>query len=671
MKAAAKQRRVKVFNFVPAGGVCTTHEPWLLPKNKLAEGWNIMLTASLGERGIIVDARSRPGTRRLTSRALPNGEAVRFHLRYAGTDYLASDANLYRLDAGRAPALIGPVNQAPFLAGYRGLVVALDGGLAKRVDPENAYSYGILHDVDGFLWDWLGDENAGAWRLHAGGTTRAGLKATTPAWGLGTIPVDRATAYLSKEGAPTGEYFFKAFAADGITLLGSKSFDAAELPGEPLQVTAELEPQGAGLEAGPGAARYFVVEYAAGDASNHVKLHYAQATGGAAATYAASAWSLDGAKNPLMRVGAGLPPDKCLVAGRKAERLVIGTGDGKAHYCDNNDPFSWGASAYNGGSAGWIGVGRHDGGAVNAMAAMFDDLVISKSGDQAIYRLTGSLPGADGDWALPRISEHEGALAGKTMQSVGDNILYLDEEVLGIEGVESFGDVRRFPKSRDVANLIQAHRGPEAFAVYNRAHDQYWLHMPGLDCTLVYHILPQAWTMYRWAGLEPTCFSHFDGETFIGSGGHLFVLDDAVQGRDGYVDEQDAGQGFTAEAWGPMLDLGAPHNHKEFKALAFQVSARLGASLEVMFKTDFGKVCRSELTRRFLIPLDDDVRVGDFEGTTFTVGDALFPVGGSGNRLASHALAFLASTNCQCGIRLDPGGAPARLGPVTLTFAVL
>lgn len=670
MRRASKQRKVKKFNFLPAGGVCTTHEPWLLPPNKLAEGWNLMLTASIAERGLMVDARTRPGTRRVTSQPLLYDEVVRCHLRYGGADYLASDSNLYILDSNNAPALIGAVGQAPFLIGYRGLVVVLDGGLAKAADPF-AYTYGILYDVDGYLWGWLGDDQAGHWSLHAGGTTRAGLKAATPNWGLGNIPVDLVKAYLSKEGSPTGNYTIKAFSADGSTLLGSAELNAEDLPAEPIQVSVQLEPTGPGLSVGPGTTRYYVVEYAGGDASNYLKLHYTSAGGGAGVTWNGSSWSADSAKNPVMAVGPGLPPDLCLMAGRKNERLVIGTSDGKAYYCDNNDPYSWGAKAYKGGAAGWIGVGRHEGGAVNAVVSMFDDLFFSKSKDQSIYRLTGSAPGADGDWNLPRITEHEGALAGLTMQAVGDNILYLDEEVLGIEGIEGFGDVRRFPKSRDIANLVQAYKSPDAFAVYNRTHDQYWLHLPGLDYTLVYHLLPRAWTMYRWSGLAPTCFSHFDGQTFIGSGGHLYALDDAVQGRDGYVDENDAGLGFEAEAWGPMLDLGAPDHDKEFKALAWQVSARMGAVMDVMFKTDFGKVSRSELTRQFLIPLDDDLKVGDFKDTAFTVGDALYPLIGAKNRLATHPLAFLARTNCQVGVRLDPGGAPVRLGPIISTFAIL
>jgi hypothetical protein len=149
------------------------------------------------------------------------------------------------------------------------------------------------------------------------------------------------------------------------------------------------------------------------------------------------------------------------------------------------------------------------------------------------------------------------------------------------------------------------------------------------------------------------------------------VLDDAVQGRDGYVDEQNAGLGFEGEAWGPMLDLGASHRDKEFKAMAFQVSARMGAAMDVMFRTDFGKVSRDELTRHFMIPLDDDLTVGDFKDITFTVGDALYPLSGRKSRSATHTLAFLARSNCQVGVKLDPGGKPVRMGPVTLTYAIL
>lgn len=680
MKARQKQRVVKVVNFLPAGGIMTTVKPWLLPSNKLERAANLLLVASTDAKGITaLRGRSRPGTRRISRQALPGGQAVRAHLRLDGVDYLASDSALYRLDPVGAPQLVGPVAQAPCLLEYLGYCVVLDGGHAKTVDPQNGHAYNVLWDTGGFMWQNLEAAGAGSMSLYAGGTTRAGVKLTLPDWGPGKVALDSVRALLSKTGSPTGNAVAKIFSGDGGTLLASSaSLDVSGLAATALQKTLDFA---AGASQSAGAQVIVVIEYSGGDASNKLNLHSAPATAGHAITYAGAAWSaLDPAKEPLMAVGPGLAP-KATVGATKNERLWLGGGgqtsadQSRLHYCYALDCNNWGGQLYQGGSAGWIGVARNDGGAINGLARYYEELYVSKGGaNQSLHAVTGSNPSPDnGDLAVKPIFAHEGAVSGRTLAEVGNNLLFLDNDaVLAVESIPGggFGNIRKFPRSTDVADLVREHATPQAFAVYNRAHDQYWLQLEGLGFTLVYHELAQAWTTYEWAGLGPSMFNHQDGETFIGSGGHLYLLDESTS-LDAFDPMEAGGQPFRAELWGPMLDLGAPYLDKEFKWLAYQLSARLGAygSLGFVLRSDAGRLASLDLIKDVLVPLDDDVTIGEL--TSLNVGQAgHYPLGGAATVLAAHPINFNANY-CQVRLSLEPGGAPVFLGPVALTAALL
>lgn len=676
MKARQKQRAVKVVNFLPAGGICTTLKPWLLPANRLERAANVLLLASTNDKGITsVRGCSRPGTRRLSSQPLPNGEQVRAHLRLSGYDYLASDVNLYYLSPTGVPVLVGAVASAPTLPEYLGYCVVLDGGHAKAVDPQGSHAYNVLWDTGGFMWQALDGTNAGSLSLYSGSTTRAGVKITLPAWGPGSVALNSVRAYLSKTGSPTGNATAKIYDATGATLLAtSANLDVATLATTATQQTLAFA---SGASRAAGVEVIVVIEYGGGDASNKVNLHYASATAGHAITYASPNWStVDTAKEPRMAVGPGLAP-KATVGAANHERLWIGGGGASnvekswLNYCYPLDCYNWGGQLYQGGSAGYIGVARNDGGAIVGLARYFEELYVCKGGgNQSLHAVTGSVPGESGDLAVKAIFAQEGAVSGRTLVEVGNNLLFLDDDaVLAVESIPGggFGNVRKFSRSTDVADLIREHSSANAFAVYNRAHDQYWLQLEGLDYTLVYHELARAWTTYEWAGLAPTMFNHQDGQTFIGSGGHLYILDEGIS-LDDYHDG--TGQAYQVELWGPMLDLGAAYLDKEFKWLAYQLSARLGAhgTLSFVVRSDSGRTAPMA-AKDVLVPLDDDVTIGEL--TSLTVGQAAhYPVGGAATVLAAHPINFNANY-CQVRLSLEPGGAPVFLGPVSLTVAIL
>lgn len=686
MRAKTKQRLVKVVNFLPAGGICTTVKPWLLPANKLERALNVMLIASLAsENRLTLRARTRPGTRRISAAPLPGGEQIRAHLRLMDTDYLASDAALYRLDAAGLPVLVGAVAEAPSLVAYRGYGLVLDGGHLKSVDPAADHAYGVVWDNGGLMHGTLDQTPAGSTSLHAGGITRAGVKLTLPSWGPGSIALDSLKAVLTKLGSPTGNLKATFYSADGGALLAtSAALDVAELPSETAASLHQTLSFASGAPASAGQTIIAAVEYSGGDASNCVRLHHATSDGnGRLVTYAGRWSAVDSGKEPLLALGPGLAP-KARVGAVKAERLFLGGGGDTAeersrlHYCQALDLYNWGGQLYQGGAAGWVGVARHDGGGINGIARYFEDLYVSKSGggEQSLHVVTGTIPGLStegGDMKVSPVFHHEGAVSGRTLVEVGNNLLFLSADaVLAVEAIPGggFGNLRKFPQSRDVANLIAGFADARAFAVYDRARDQYWLQLAGQDQTLVYHDLAKAWTAYQWAGFSPTCFNHQDGQTFIGAGGQLYVMDDAVASHDGYRDGDDTGQAFASEVWGPMLDLGAGWLDKEFKLLAYEISARLGASGQVAFmlRGDSGHLAALDLSHAFLLPLDPDVVVGELDG--LSVGEGVYPVGGQADLLAGHPLNFNANA-CQVRLTLNPGGAPVHLGPVNLTLAIL
>ena len=304
-------------------------------------------------------------------------------------------------------------------------------------------------------------------------------------------------------------------------------------------------------------------------------------------------------------MGPGLPP-RAAWGAVKGERLEVGGGDwplaedaAKLYYCGLNNPYQWGARLYNGADAGWIGVERGLGGAINGLVKYFNDLYVSKSGPASIHRQTGNAPGVDGDMAVAEVFPELGALAGDTLADVGNNILFLADQVLGMEGVQAMATCASGPKSEDISDLVNRHKSPQAFACYHAPHDQYWLQLPGLGFTLVLHVLLGDWSFYQWEGFTPSCFVHQDGQTCIGGDdGHLYRVDESVVGQDGQAEWS------RCEVWGPMLDLGDGRRDKHVHGFGYLMTARMGATAKLRFRLDYESVERPALVREIFAPID-------------------------------------------------------------------
>lgn len=671
MRASQRQQKKKSLSGIPAGGVCTVNEPWLIGTNKCQSAVNMMLLKSPdGRGGWRKQWRTRPGLVKASNSPLPDGGAVKAMARLKGVNYLASTANLYRLDGNGDPQSIGAVAGTPELIPFGGLMAVLDGSYLKAVDPDDSFAYGVLYDLDGRLWDWLSEEQAGSWELFDGGMTRAGFKITTQAWGPGSIPLSQVKAVMHKTGSPTGDITFQIWSADGATLLGSAILDAATLGTGPLQQEVDLLAEaGQSLDTSAETVRYVTVDYSEGDDSNKVHLNYAAASAeGKAVTYT-GLWAEDSAKDAIMSLGPGLPP-RADLGDIKDERLVVGGGDwpldedkAKAGYSGPNDPYRWGSREENGGLAGWIGIERGRGGSINGMCKYFDDLYISKTGEASMHRLSGKTPGEDGDWRRDEVFKNLGALAGRTMFDVGNNILFLADQVLGLQGVQGYGDVRQWPKSEDIANLVEAHKSANAFACFHAPHDQYWLQLEGLPYTLVFHVLLGEWSFYVWEGFDPACFVHQENETYLGGDdGFLYQVDDSVIGQDG------GREWSQCEVWGPMIDMGASALDKHIHGYSYLMTARMGAQAKLKFRLDYEKTNRDNLEQTLSAPIASDVTVKEL---TLPVEDWLYPPTGQATSLKHHDHQFVAKA-VQTGITgIDPGGEHVYLGPLKIQMAIL
>ena len=673
MRASRRQAKRKPIKAIPAGGVCTVNEPWLIGSAKCQSAVNMMLIKGQdGKGGYRKQWRTRPGAGRITSQPLPDGRPVKAARLLKGTTYLASDQHLYRLDGQGAPLLVGEVATVPRLLAYAGLLVVLDGGYLKSVDPGDGHAYGILWDEDGFLWgDWGSGDAAGAWSLHAGGTTRAGFLVTAPAWGPGEIPLNEIRAALYKSGVPTGAVALQVWSADGATLLGTGTLQVEDLPSEALIQDVDIEAEaGRELTVAASEDRYVSVEFSGGDGNNAVHLQWAEASGaGAAVTWNGAQWQADGDKDPLLAVGPGLPP-RASWGAVKSERLVVGGGNwplaedaAKLGYSGLNNPYKWGARQYNGADAGWIGVERGVGGSINGLVKFFTGLFVSKAGPASIHRLSGSVPGFEGDLRMDEIFQELGALAGLSMANVGNNILFLADQVLGLEGVQGYGDVRQWPRSENVADLVELHKSENAFACYHANHDQYWLQLEGLPYTMVLHVLLGDWSFYLWEGFTPTCFLHQDDQTYVGGDdGHFYQVDDAVIGQDG------GAEWSRCEVWGPMNDFGDGQRDKHVHGFGYMMSARMGATAKLRFKLDYQSIETGALQRDLSVPIDAGLTVKEL---TLPVEDWIYPPTGQSQALKHHDHQFVCKA-VQAGVTdIDPGGDHVYLGSFVLDTALL
>lgn len=654
MRAARRQRKAGRLNLLPAGGLCSVLEPHLIGGGKLADCVNLMLAKSPdGRGGWRLELTDRPGLVRVTAEPLP-GPVVAVCVA-AGRTYLATAEALYRLDETARPVSLGSVEAAPKITPFRGLVIASDGGFVKAADPADAYAFGILCDRDNWLWGELTAPAAGSYSLHAGGITAAGCRFTAPAWGPGRIPLERLTAMLAKSGEPVGNLRLAVYDADGQTLLASGELAAGDLPTEPLQAEAELvAAPGQAAVTPAGAVRHAVVEYAGGDAANCVRLAFGSAAGeGEAVTGGPGAWTADAAKTPLLALWPGLPPEADCAAAYY-DRLYLGDGD-KLHYSGFGDPRAWGARVSEGGQAGHFRLGRQ--GRINALAGWYGELFASLAGDKAVWRISGSTPGADGDLAGRALFEQEGDASGRAFTPVGDNLLFLDGQVLGLVGVNGFGDVRRWPKSDDVADLLAGDQSG-AFACWDRPRDLWLLHLPGRPYSLALHILTGLWSKFAWAGITPTALEHWEGVTYLGGDdGHLYRLDPAAVGHD-------AGREFEVSAWGPELDAGEPGRDKHFRELVWRLSAKGGARGRLLFRIDGGAPLEEDLDS----PMSGALTLGQLAGAL--LGDCTWPLTAQAR---AEGLGFLGAVGrtVQAGIRLDPAGGHLRLGAVNLDYALL
>lgn len=167
-------------------------------------------------------------------------------------------------------------SQNVYMFPFKGVALICDGSYLKYCDGIEEDSLKIAYDsgtgVLGFMVSNLLGEDQTTISLGNGSITRVAYKFTSPSWDTGyTIPPIRVEAYLSKQGAPTGDITAGVRIVSSDILIASGVISAAE------DVTLTADKYSAVLfntdEMYPLTEYYITLEYSSGDASNYIKVH--------------------------------------------------------------------------------------------------------------------------------------------------------------------------------------------------------------------------------------------------------------------------------------------------------------------------------------------------------------------------------------------------------------
>jgi len=386
------------------------------------------------------------------------------------------DGKIY-YDVGTVPTLIGTVGVKPFLLPYKGAMLIMDGGMLKYCDTTAEIKLAFDGGDTGTqysVWDKdsFEDEDDGT-------TTGAiqGCRFTTKAWEAGyTIPI---TLVQFKVKATTGtstDIVVKLKTTAGVEMaskaLNQSVTDVAGYYSVSFtddDITTELSPE---------------TEYDVTLEGTNFELSYStpviSATG-----HSFNGTVVDTAKDPLMKIHPDVPPKASfgIITGKDSSaRLFIYNPDepGRAYYC-NLTHKDW--STLNGG--GYVGVVDEDKNSfkIGAFGILYGVLYVY--GDESnpyLCVLTGATPV---EYQVTPVFQHASANR-KTLVNVNNDLLNASRiGVTRLKGVQESGDVRTFPITERIDNLINSYWDLDAFAGYDPEYGHYILKMTGYDRILI------------------------------------------------------------------------------------------------------------------------------------------------------------------------------------------
>ena len=548
MKIPSAQRSQAVASLQPMTfwdkpmGMITNSKGQSVPPNYAVDITNLLIN----DNGFF---QPRPGLKRVTTH--PAGYTIAFPDVFSaiktdvycpvGSSYyrliVDADHKLYKctgtepnLDPGAAiAALAGPAMILPF----SGFAVILDGSYIKYFDGTSvklAYDDGSddkasQHDTTCQAFD-----DASETKVYSGAITMAGAAFTTQAWDAGyTIDLTRVSFWIKKTGSPTGTIQVKIYSDDTgpDTLLATSTteVDASVLTGNFYQQEFVFAEGALGLS--PETKYYAVIDYSDGSASKYITLAGSAALAGSGDSWAfIAAWAADTAKNILCKVAPGKPPKAKFGDAKDTRLFVAGNPDnpGLLYYGNVNSLFDW--STF--GSAGYVSAVDDNASSfpIGAIVAHYGDLYVwGKKEQPYLCKLTGSGPD---DFSLPPLwqktyTEHHNLL------SLPNNVWIASPDGLNsLGGVAEYGDLRVAPYSEAVEDIFRAYWSEAAFIGYHPDNEQIMIKLSGYSKTLVCHTRqPKSpWCFYNFKDITPTCFSNFNGATYVGAAdGHIYKLD--------------------------------------------------------------------------------------------------------------------------------------------------
>lgn len=541
-----------------AKGLITRIPPHLLSPDEFESFKNFYLIPK-DPRGENLLIGSRPGLLKVTT-ATTNDKGIECgaYIQIGGTFYyllVDTDHKLYSctgsepsLNPGSAKtlpsgdnALEGEAQIVPF----NDQAIILDGSYIKVWDGSNltlAYDNGtgsrarMVHQSCETLAD------ANSVNLD-NSNTRAGEQITTDSWTSGyTIPLTKVKFWLSKTGSPTGTISCKIYNSDGSSELATATTTfniATEVTENEKLYTFEFS-LSATQDLSPSTSYIIAVVYSSGDGSNYLTVHgYSKASGGKQ-YYHDGSWHNVSTAGMAIDVYPSLPPKGSFGAVKSGRLFVAGDPDNEGYvwFGNENSVLDWSTSD----GGGYVSAIDNSANSfpVGALVTHFKELiVIGKSEQPYISILTGDSPS---EYSLPPTQQHVAGNQKSVIPLPNDIIVTSEAGTTGLKGVEAKGDLRTYPASRQIQDIVRDNWDTDAFAGYISKDGLYVLKLSGLSDLYVCHTaLPDTpWAKWTLANsVTPTCF--FMGQNTLymgGSDGNLYRFDyDEYQDQDGQGDK--------------------------------------------------------------------------------------------------------------------------------------
>lgn len=425
-----------------------------------------------------------------------------------------SDHKLYYL-SGLTPTLIGTLEGATEIIAYNEYAILLDESYIKYLDTDLTIK--IAYDdgtgTSGYQFDNSADEDSGSFQLGDGTNTKVAQQFTTQSWDSGyTIPPTTVSAYLTKEGAPTGSINAVIREADleDLTVLGTAIAtkeivaDVSDLTGVATEHSITFVAADITTEMTPETDYYCSLEHTGGDADNCVHVHYNTVTSGGLAYHYDGWWNTDVTENYLMSLRPGRPPKGSSGTIREERLWVIGDPDNPGYaWYGNLSQFDW-SSTDGGGYVGVVDDGSNSFPA-GGIANLYGDLYIyGQESQPCLCKLTGDSPS---DYVLSKIYQRAWTLPKTLQNTVNDLWIANKDGVDTLSGVQEYGDIRTFSYSDSVEDRMTDYWSDDAIAGYYPKDGQYWLYFPGHHRVLVWRTKKPVLNLEQ-SGPQYPCFEY-------------------------------------------------------------------------------------------------------------------------------------------------------------------